>query len=131
MGHILIGAEFQNKSMYIAIIGAFFNVGLNIYLIPRYSYFGAAAATAITEGLVLISYIYLVRRYVKWFPRFQWIHILTLVATAIMGIVLYFMRDLNINIFFQSIIAVLVFGLTLLPLGINRIKQYYAINIQE
>lgn len=131
MGHILIGAEFQNKSMYIAIIGAFLNVGLNIYLIPRYSYLGAAIATAITEGLVLISYIYLVRRYVKWFPGFKWIHILTLVATAIMGIVLYFMRDLHINIFFQSIIAVLVFGLTLLPLGINRIKQYYAINIQE
>jgi O-antigen/teichoic acid export membrane protein len=129
MGHILIGAQFQNKSMYIAIIGAFFNVGLNLYLIPRYSYLGAAIATAITEGLVLISYIYLVRRYIQWFPRFQWIHILTLVATAIMGIVLYFIRDWNI--FFQSIIAVLVFGITLLPLGINRIKQYYAINIQE
>jgi O-antigen/teichoic acid export membrane protein len=129
MGHILIGAQFQNKSMYIAIFGAIFNVGLNLYLIPQYSYLGAAAATAITEGLVLISYIYLVQRYVKWFPRFQWIHIVILIATIIMGIVLYFIRDWNI--FLQTLIAVLVFGLALLPLGFNRIKQYYAINIQE
>jgi O-antigen/teichoic acid export membrane protein len=129
MGHILIGSEFQNKSMYIAIIGAFVNVVLNLYLIPKYSYLGAAIATAITEGLVLISYIYLVRRYVRWFPRFQWLHILIVVATTIMGIALYFIHDWNI--FLQTLIAVSVFGLSLLPLGINRIKHYYAINIQE
>jgi len=129
MGHILIGASLQNKSMYIAIIGAVFNIALNLYLIPIYSYLGAAIATAITEGLVLISYIYLVRRYVRWFPRFQWLHILIVVATTIMGIALYFIHDWNI--FLQTLIAVSVFGLSLLPLGINRIKHYYAINIQE
>ncbi|MEY2985855.1 MAG: hypothetical protein RJB24_84, partial [Candidatus Parcubacteria bacterium] len=129
MGHILISAQFQSKSMYIAIIGAVFNVGLNLYLIPRYSYLGAATATAITEGLVLLSYIYLVRKHIQDFPKFQFIHLITILATILMGISLYFSS--NFNIFIQTIIAIIVFGIVLLPLGINRLKQYYAINIQE
>lgn len=129
MGHILISAELQRKSMYIAIIGAFFNVALNLYLIPRYSYLGAATATAITEGLVLLSYIYLVRKHIQWFPRIQKIHIYAFFATLLMGIVLYLIREWNI--FFQAIIATLVFGIALLTLGISRLKKYYAINIQE
>jgi O-antigen/teichoic acid export membrane protein len=129
MGHILISAQLQSKSMYIAIIGAVFNVGLNLYLIPRYSYLGAATATAITEGLVLLSYIYLVRKHIQYFPKFQFIHLITILATILMGVSLYFSS--NFNIFIQTIIAIIVFGIVLLPLGINRLKQYYAINIQE
>jgi len=129
MGHILISAQLQSKSMYIAIIGAVFNVGLNLYLIPRYSYLGAATATAITEGLVLLSYIYLVRKHIQYFPKFQFIHLITILATILMGVSLYFSADFNI--FIQTIIAIIVFGIVLLPLGINRLKQYYAINIQE
>lgn len=129
MGHILISAELQRKSMYIAIIGAFFNVALNLFLIPRYSYLGAATATAITEGLVLISYIYLVRKHIQWFPRIQFIHLYAIIATIIMGVVLYLIRDWNILI--QSLIAAGVFGISFLPLGVSRLKKYYAINIQE
>lgn len=129
MGHILISAKLQSKSMYIAIIGAVFNVGLNLYLIPRYSYLGAATATAITEGLVLLSYIYLVRKHIQYFPKFKFIHLITILATILMGVSLYFSS--NFNIFIQTIIAIIVFGIVLLPLGINRLKQYYAINIQE
>jgi O-antigen/teichoic acid export membrane protein len=129
MGHILISAQLQSKSMYIAIIGAVFNVGLNLYLIPRYSYLGAAIATAITEGLVLLSYIYLVRKHIKYFPKLQFIHFITVLATGLMGVSLYF--SLSWNVFLQTILAIIVFGITLLPLGLNKLKQYYAINIQE
>jgi O-antigen/teichoic acid export membrane protein len=129
MGHILIGASLQNKSMYIAIIGAVFNVGLNLYLIPRYSYLGAATATAITEGLVLFSYIYLVKKHINYFPKFQFIHLISILATILMGLAIYFSS--NLNIFIQTIIAMLVFGMVFLTLGVKRLKQYYAINIQE
>ncbi|MEX0597367.1 MAG: polysaccharide biosynthesis C-terminal domain-containing protein, partial [Candidatus Paceibacterota bacterium] len=129
MGHILIGASLQNKSMYIAIIGAFFNVALNLYLIPIYSYLGAAIATAITEGLVLLSYIYLVKKHIQYFPKLQIIHIITILATILMGLSIYFSS--NMNIFIQTIIAMSVFGIVLLPLGVKRLKKYYAINIQE
>jgi O-antigen/teichoic acid export membrane protein len=129
MGHILISAQLQSKSMYIAIIGAVFNVGLNLYLIPRYSYLGAATATAITEGLVLLSYIYLVRKHIKYFPKLQFIHLITILATTLMGVSLYFSSSWNI--FLQTILAIVVFGLVILPLGLKRLKKYYAINIQE
>ena len=129
MGHILIGASLQNKSMYIAIIGAVFNVALNLYLIPIYSYLGAAIATAITEGLVLLSYIYLVKKHIQYFPKFQFIHLIAIVATIIMGVSIYFTQ--NLNIFIQTIIAMLVFGVVFLPLRVKRLKHYYAINIQE
>jgi O-antigen/teichoic acid export membrane protein len=129
MGHILISAQLQSKSMYIAIIGAVFNVGLNLYLIPRYSYLGAATATAITEGLVLLSYIYLVKKHIQYFPKFKFIHLIASIATIAMGFSIYFSSNLNILI--QTILACLVFGIVLLPLGLRRLKHYYAINIQE
>ena len=129
MGHILISAQLQSKSMYIAIIGAVFNVGLNLYLIPRYSYLGAATATAITEGLVLLSYIYLVKKHIQYFPKFQFIHLMSLIATIAMGLAIYYSS--NWTIFIQTILACLVFGIVLLPLGLRRLKHYYAINIQE
>lgn len=129
MGHILIGASLQNKSMYIAIIGAVFNVALNLYLIPIYSYLGAAIATAITEGLVLLSYIYLVKKHIQYFPKFQFIHLIAILATSLMGLTIYFSS--NWNIFVQTLLACLVFGIVLLPLGVKRLKHYYAINIQE
>jgi O-antigen/teichoic acid export membrane protein len=129
MGHILISAELQSKSMYIAIIGAVFNVGLNLYLIPKYSYLGAATATAITEGLVLLSYVYLVKKHIKYFPKFQFIHLITILATTLMGLAIYFSSSWNV--FLQTILAIVVFGLVILPLGVKRLKQYYAINIQE
>ena len=129
MGHILISAELQSKSMYIAIMGAVFNVCLNLYLIPKYSYLGAATATAITEGLVLLSYIYLVKKHIKYFPKFQFIHLITILATTLMGVAIYFSSSWNV--FLQTILAIVVFGLVILPLGVKRLKQYYAINIQE
>jgi len=129
MGHILISAQLQSKSMYIAIIGAVFNVGLNLYLIPKYSYQGAATATAITEGLVLLSYIYLVRKHIKYFPKLQFIHLITILATTLMGLTIYFSSSWNV--FIQTILAIIVFGIVLLPLGLKRLKKYYAINIQE
>jgi O-antigen/teichoic acid export membrane protein len=129
MGHILISAELQSKSMYIAIMGAVFNVCLNLYLIPKYSYLGAATATAITEGLVLLSYIYLVKKHIKYFPKFQFIHLITILATSLMGLAIYFSSSWNV--FLQTILAIVVFGLVILPLGVKRLKQYYAINIQE
>jgi O-antigen/teichoic acid export membrane protein len=45
-----------------SIVGLLVNVGLNLWLIPRYSYPGAALATVITEIGVLIILVGAVRR---------------------------------------------------------------------
>lgn len=46
------------------------NVGLNLVVIPRWSYAGATIVTIITEGLVLILQILIIRRFVR--PRIPW-----------------------------------------------------------
>jgi len=46
-----------------------------------------------------------------------------------MGLTIYFISSWNV--FIQTIIAIIVFGIVLLPLGLKRLKKYYAINIQE
>ena len=73
------------------------NVGLNLVLIPRYSYLGAAAATLITEGLVLILMTVMVGRELKLWPRL--INPLKiLVATGVMGVAVYFLAGYNLII---------------------------------
>lgn len=47
----LTGAGFQGKRSFIQVLSAFLNVGLNLYLIPTYSWRGAIWATLITESL--------------------------------------------------------------------------------
>ncbi|TVP70008.1 MAG: teichoic acid transporter [Leptolyngbya sp. LCM1.Bin17] len=47
----LTGAGFQGKRSFIQVLSAFLNVGLNLYLIPIYSWRGAIWATLITESL--------------------------------------------------------------------------------
>lgn len=73
------------------------NVALNFYLIPLYSYSGAAIATVITEVCLFIQYGYYLKKngivvhYSKYFfkPFF---------AGIVMGIILYFAKMLLVNL---------------------------------
>lgn len=49
----LLGCDKQKEYMYSSTTGAVINLGLNFYLIPKYSLIGAAVATIITEIVVL------------------------------------------------------------------------------
>ncbi len=48
----LISHGFQRKVLYCMCLAALLNVGLNLILIPRYSFVGAAAATVVAEALL-------------------------------------------------------------------------------
>ncbi len=58
-GGIILVFKRQKLSIPAYIIGAVLNVILNLYFIPRYSYFGAAWTTVVTEILVNCSLLYL------------------------------------------------------------------------
>lgn len=49
----------------IAFIGLFINFGFNLYLIPHFGVVGAAFATLITQGIVAIGEVYLVKKQLK------------------------------------------------------------------
>ncbi len=56
---VLISTNNQNRLALIAGVGALINIILNLFLIPNYSYFGAAVATILTETFILFTYFYL------------------------------------------------------------------------
>lgn len=58
----LVAAGRQRLYPVIAGLGLLLNVGLNLVLIPAYSYTGAAAATLITDVLVLVAMLAELRR---------------------------------------------------------------------
>ena len=53
MPFTFIAARQQNKIIIFGLIGVCLNVGMNLYLIPRYGFIGASIATAATEVIVL------------------------------------------------------------------------------
>lgn len=59
---LLIAAGYQKLLAWITGFAAVLNLGLNFWLIPRYSWMGAAWATVVTEGFVLISAVLVLRR---------------------------------------------------------------------
>jgi len=63
-GYTLIALGKQKVSLAVAIIALVWNIGLNLILIPRYSYLAAAGVTIATEGLVLIlTSLYLAKNF--------------------------------------------------------------------
>ena len=128
MGNVLIVSKHQRISMYISIFGAFLNIGLNLYLIPEYSFVGAAVATAITEFFVLIAYLFIAYKYGSILPKISKNIIWVLVASTFMGLAIY--HNNNLNIFLQATLGFGIFSLIMLTLGIKNLKQLYKIDIQ-
>jgi O-antigen/teichoic acid export membrane protein len=58
MAHTTRASDNQRFTARVVAFAAFFNVGLNALLIPKYSYIGAAVATLATEGLTAVSHFY-------------------------------------------------------------------------
>ena len=72
---------------------AIFNILLNLILIPRYSVYGAAFATVLSEIFILILELYMISR-INQLPNNHLVHDLLkiIVASIIMGIVLYYLQ---------------------------------------
>ncbi|MBN1895366.1 flippase [bacterium] len=62
MTYTVSAANRQRFTTKVVGIGALLNVGLNFLLIPRFAHIGAALATLLTEGMILVSHtVYLGR----------------------------------------------------------------------
>ena len=68
---ILIAGNFQKKMMSVLAAAAMINITANLVLIPRFSYFGAASVSVITEFMVSFITGYLVYRNVKYRPQVE------------------------------------------------------------
>ncbi len=117
MGHLLNSIDKQKYFMYIAGYCALFNIVLNAFLIPIYSYVGAGVATVLTE---LINFL-LLRKYVGLYltkvkittPIFK-----SFIAAILMGIVIYYLRFLPV--WWVVPIAVIIYAVLLLIFKLDK-----------
>jgi O-antigen/teichoic acid export membrane protein len=87
LGTAIRAMDKQAVSAWVTGLGAFLNVVLNLIVIPRYSFLGAAWTTLTTEAFVLFTYLVLVCRY--------------------LGPVIYFRSFFRILAFFSCLVAFL------------------------
>ncbi|MCX6766963.1 MAG: flippase [Candidatus Moranbacteria bacterium] len=92
--NVIIAGSLQKKLMGILLFCAVFNVSLNLILIPRYSYIGAAITSSLTEGLVVVLSCFIAWKNLKYFPSFAKI-LPILVSGAGMALVFHYLQSFN------------------------------------
>jgi O-antigen/teichoic acid export membrane protein len=95
LGTALSASDNQNVRAWATGLSAILNVGLNMILIPQYNYNGAAFASVITSGFLVIFYYYSIKK------EFCHVALLKIVASPVascitMGAVVYFMKGMNL-----------------------------------
>ena len=92
--NVIIAGNQQKKLIAILFFCAVFNIALNLYLIPRFSYDGAAVTSSLTEFLVVILSGVACWRLLKYVPSFEKLFAIVFSGLA-MGGFLYIFSSLN------------------------------------
>jgi len=118
--HAVVAIEKQREVIGFYLFTAITSLVAYLYLVPKYSYFGAAGVTIYSEILIACFSLYFVFKHTKFLPDLT-VALKSLLATAIMAIVIY-----SLPIQYQStlggliivlILAVLIYGISLYYLG--------------
>jgi len=80
--------------LWLGLLGLAVNVGLNLVLIPRFSYDGAAVATVATEFVGVVFMMYIIARHIRFLVSFQVATKLLPVALAAGAVALFLVPDL-------------------------------------
>lgn len=96
-GNSLVALNLQKKGMWIYFSGALINLGTNFIVIPRYSYYGAAWTTIMTELLVTILMFIVIFRHMPIKINFSIIK-KALLAGLLMILTMYPFRNMNLLI---------------------------------
>ncbi len=92
--NVIIAGNQQRKLIAILFFCAVFNVSLNLVLIPRFSYNGAAVTSSLTELLVVVLSGAACWRLLKYIPSFEKMSAILFSGLA-MGAFLYVFSDFN------------------------------------
>lgn len=111
----------ENKMLISVLAGAVLNIGMNIILIPAYSYIGAAISLLTTEIVVSVIRIYYGKKYVK-FNLFDINFFKIIIATIVMGSVVFAIQLLEIGVVLETVLSV-VTGCTVYTVLLYIIKE--------
>jgi O-antigen/teichoic acid export membrane protein len=101
----MITMDKQKIVLYLAICGLILNVLVNLYLIPKYSYVGAAFATVFVEGIVFICLLFYAQRIgikIMWWQLIGKPITASLLAILIFWIIIP-IRFISVQIFFVNV----------------------------
>ena len=114
---VLVSAHEQRRLLSVSFVGLLLNVALNVVLIPRYSYVGAAVATTLTEIAVVCGLVRAVRLHVG--AAWPWRRILRAArASAVLALVL--VVTLPLPVWLQLGLGVLAYVVAVFPTGSLR-----------
>ncbi len=105
---ILLVSNAQKKMMWMLSFAALFNITLNLFLIPRFSYMGAAFASASTEAFVVLVASLIAFRHISYRPAVEGLPSLV-VSCLGMAIFLSLFHG-RIPFFFLGLGAVALYG---------------------
>lgn len=92
--YILIAGNLQKKLMGVLFVCAIFNISLNLILIPRLSFTGAAVTSLLTEILVVLLTFFITMKYVRYIPKLEKLGNI-LLSGLIMGLFLFVFGNTN------------------------------------
>lgn len=122
---ILLAANRQKNLMYVLALCAAFNLSVNIFVIPRYSYIGAAVVSVFTEAAVVAVGGWLCWKYTRFIPRMRSIKKIAL-STLFMGIFLFFFEK-SLSFPLLVIFSVLIYSFGIVVLQAIRKQEIAAI----
>ncbi len=105
LSFFLVSIDRQDSMAMIVGFSAFFNVILNLLLIPALGYVGAAVATILTEVTLFAVYFYLTSNYFGRFTSYRKITA-SILASAGMGTSIYVMPDMNLFLLLAAVIGI-------------------------
>jgi len=99
----------KQKAMVIPVIlFAVFNIIANVLVIPKFSYFGSAVATLLTEIIVFTTYYSVSRKFARLPIRFS-AFMRILICALTLGVVCWYLDRLGINLFLNITFATLLY----------------------
>jgi O-antigen/teichoic acid export membrane protein len=114
--HAVIALDKQKKLIVFYAFTSISSLIAYFILIPRFSYFGAAAVTIYSEVMIAIFSAYCVFKYSRFVPKLQTVS-KALVASALMGlIIMLFPKSWQLNVF--GLITIIVVASTFYVLSL-------------
>ena len=105
-----------------AAIGAASNILLNLFLIPKYTYYGASLATILTEGVVIaVQYLYIKRKILPQMSMFVDNRMIFLMGIGIIFVLVWLFQKW---LWVGFIPAVLGYGFLLFKFGYLRKEEF-------
>ena len=112
-GYMMVSINRQRLGMYIAGLGCAINIGLNLLLIPRVGFIGAAWATVVTETFLSMALLYGVFKCERLLPFFRLLPKVILLGIPL-GILVALLR--NLAVYFTIPLVLIVYFLLIFVL---------------